>query len=316
MRRAAARVGWLARNDTRAEREGEGTTAAARMASPSRTLLLACALALGACGGSSSPTTCARVEPGARTLTVESGGRTRTFRLVVPESTVDAEPVPLVVLFHGSKGDGAGQIGLSGFDAKAEAEGFVLVAPDGIDRSWNSGSCRNPDGRACVEDVDDVGFARDLVAAVEAEACIDPSRVYATGFSKGAAMVFRLVCEASDLFAAFAPVAGGLAFSPCTPERPRPVLLVNAIDDATVPFAVGEASVNAFLGHNGCNEARESSSPAPGSTCVAATDCADDATTALCRIPGGHRWPGGATDPNGAFRATDVVWSFFAEQGA
>jgi polyhydroxybutyrate depolymerase len=290
---------------------------ASRVASLAWTLAAAGALALPACGDSSSKSgPCATVAAGVHDLTIESGGLARTFRLVVPESAASGAPVPLVVLFHGSNGDGAGQIAIAGFDAKAAEEGFVLAAGDGTDRSWNSGSCRNPEGGACVEDVDDVGFTRDLVAAVEETACIDPARIYATGFSKGAAMVFRLACEAADLFAAFAPVAGGLAFSPCTPERPRPILLVNAADDATVPFAVGEASFLAFLGLNGCDDARESTSPAPGSTCVVAPECRDDATTALCRVPGGHRWPGGATDPDGPFHATDVVWSFFSEQGA
>jgi polyhydroxybutyrate depolymerase len=279
-------------------------------------LAAAMAVAMLPACGDSSPETCGAVTAGVRDLTIESGGRERSFRLVVPESATSGAPVPLVVLLHGSNGDGAGQIAISDFDRKAAEEGFVLAAGDGTDRSWNSGSCRNPDGRACVEDVDDVAFTRDLVAAARGEACIDPALVYATGFSKGAAMVFRLACEASDLFAAFAPVAGGLAVSPCSPERPRPILLVNATEDPTVPFAVGEASFDAFLGLNGCDDARQSTSPAPGSTCTTATGCSDDATTALCRVAGGHRWPGGATDPSGAFRATDAVWTFLSEHRA
>ncbi|MEW6272827.1 MAG: PHB depolymerase family esterase, partial [Thermodesulfobacteriota bacterium] len=252
---------------------------------------------------------------GTRELTVASGGRERGFRLVVPESALGGVPVPLVVLFHGSNGDGAKQIAMSRFDRKAAAEGFVVAAGNGVDRSWNTGFCRDPGGRACVTEVDDVAFARDLVAAAAREACIDPERVYATGFSKGAAMVLRLACEASDLFAAFAPVAGALTI-PCAPERPRPILLVNALDDVAAPFALAEASFDRLALSNGCGETRETILASEGGTCEAAPDCRDGATTALCAVPGHHRWPGGAADPAGTFDATDAVWRFFAEHPA
>ena len=250
---------------------------------------------------------------GSRDVTIASGGRERSFRLVVPESALRGVAAPLVVLFHGSNGDGAKEIAVTGLDVKAQQEGFVLAAGNGTQRSWNSGFCRDPDGGACVTDVDDVQFARDLVRAVQGELCIDTARVSATGFSKGAAMVFRLACEASDLFTAFAPVAGALLDPACAPARPRPILIVNAAADAVVPLAAGEHSFRQLLALDGCDDTRDTGSPAAGATCETAPGCADGATTTFCVVEGGHRWPGGATDPTFPFAATDAVSDFFAQ---
>ncbi|HZR84163.1 MAG TPA: PHB depolymerase family esterase [Candidatus Binatia bacterium] len=273
-------------------------------------LLAVCA----ACGDARRTDPCAGKHgaAGTRDVAIVSGARSRSFRLVVPDSAVRGEPAPLVLLFHGSNGDGEKEIAVTGLDRKAAAEGFVLAAGDGIDRSWNSGFCRDPAGRACVADVDDVAFARDVVAAVERDVCIDPTRVYATGFSKGAAMVFRLACEASDVFSAFAPVAGALTTSPCAPGRPRAILIVSNAQDAAAPAPAGRSSFEAFLRFNGCGDATPSDQPTSGARREAALECADDATTAFCLVDGGHRWPGGATEPDAPFRATDAVWGFFA----
>ena len=62
-----------------------------------------------------------------------------------------------------------------------------------------------------MANVDDVAFARALVAQVSTTACIDPKRVYATGFSMGGGMAHYLACHAADVFAAVAPASFDLA---------------------------------------------------------------------------------------------------------
>jgi len=273
---------------------------------------MALALALCACGDDDGSDVCAgRNGPaGTREVTIESAGIQRTFVLTVPDSALHGEPVPLVMVFHGVFADGATIQAVTGFPEKAAEQGFITVAGDGIGQSWNAGLCCEP---AMEMDVDDVGFAREIVAAVEAEYCVDERRVFATGFSNGSAMAFRLACEASDLFTAFAPVGGSLALAECAPSQPRPIEIINNIDDPIVPFVLGEAfSFPAALEWNGCGEERTTEHPASTTSCSAAI-CADDHRTAFCGVAGiSHVWPGGATDPDGEFRATDHVWSFFA----
>ncbi|MBM4242912.1 MAG: hydrolase [Deltaproteobacteria bacterium] len=257
----------------------------------------------GACAGKTGAA-------GTREVTITSGGRERTFQLDVPESALGGDAVPLVLVYHGVFSSGPEIQANTGFPAKAAAEGFITAAGDGIGQSWNAGVCCQP---AQGENVDDVGFTRDMVAAIESEYCVDGSRVYATGFSNGAAMVFRLACEAADLFAAFAPVGGSLALFPCEPALPRPIQITNMISDPVVDYRLGEFSFGELLKLNACSAARDFAQLAPTASCTIAPDCADGSTTELCSVSDlGHRWPGGATNPEGPFRATERAWDFLA----
>jgi polyhydroxybutyrate depolymerase len=272
----------------------------------------ALAVLLAACGNAPSVDPCAGKSgvAGTRQVTIHSGGIDRTFLLTAPPSALQGRPVPLVVVYHGVTSTGQIIQLDTRIPEKAAAEGFITAAGDGVGRSWNAGVCCDP---ASTEGIDDVGFTRDMVAAIEAEYCIDPARVYATGHSNGAAMVFRLACEASDLFAAFAPVSGSLAVASCDPGTPRPIDIINSVSDPIVPYVLGQASFARFLTHNTCSAAREESHPASTTTCEAAPECAGGATTEFCSVTGlAHQWPGAIDDPNGPFDATDAIWEFFS----
>jgi len=274
--------------------------------------LVALGLTAVSCGDNGGVDPCAGKTgtAGTRQIVLQSGGLARSFTLSVPGSALGGRPVPLLLVYHGVISDGAMIEAVTGFPDKASAEGFITAAGDGVGQSWNAGVCCNP---AAQQGIDDVGFTRDMVAAIGAEYCVDPARVYATGFSNGSAMVFRLACEASDLFAAFAPVGGSLALFPCEPARPRPIYIVNNVSDPIVPFALGPFSFDQFLRLNACSDSRVSSQPASNASCQTAPDCADGATTSLCAVEGlGHDWPGGSKNPDGPFKATDAVWGFFA----
>lgn len=246
---------------------------------------------------------------GTQRMTIESNGMERTFTVAVPDSALTGRPAPLVALYHGVLADSASILALTAMAEKGDAEGFITVAGDGVERSWNAGLCCDP---AATMEIDDVQFTRDMIAAVEEEYCIDRDRVFATGFSNGAAMTFRLLCEAGDLFAAYAPVAGSIASFPCEPDELRPVDIINSVDDPLVPFTLGEASFGAAVAINGCGDGRTIEQPADNTTCEVAVSCAADTRTALCGAEGlGHEWPGGASNPEGPFFATDHVWDFF-----
>ena len=96
--------------------------------------------------------------PGAVEGRLEHGGRTRTFLSIVPEGP---GPFPVVLALHGRLGTGTQMLKLSGLAPLGQRERFMVVAPDGIGRSWADGRNTSP---ASKEGVDDVGF---LVALVE-----------------------------------------------------------------------------------------------------------------------------------------------------
>jgi len=93
-------------------------------------------------------------------------------------------------------------LGSTNWAELADREGFIVIWPNGIQNSWNVGDrCCGP---AHDQNVDDVGFTRAILDAIQAEACVDARRIYATGCSNGGGMAYDLACRAADVIAAVA----------------------------------------------------------------------------------------------------------------
>ncbi|HTU59004.1 MAG TPA: hypothetical protein VMF89_11235, partial [Polyangiales bacterium] len=122
----------------------------------------------------------ANLAPGESNRTLQMGSVARKYLLHVPPGYNGKTPVPLVIDWHGLLLDGPAQRDLSGYAELADKEGFIVAFPTGLDQAWNVGPC-------CTTSrmVDDGAFARALVAEIEKLSCIDPKRVYSTGFSMG-----------------------------------------------------------------------------------------------------------------------------------
>ncbi len=99
---------------------------------------------------------------------MEFGGHSRSWLTYIPAAR--AERPALVLVMHGSLGDGEGMRSATrfSFDVLAERHGFVVVYPDGYRRHWND--CRaGADYAAKLENIDDVGFLRALVRRMVVE---------------------------------------------------------------------------------------------------------------------------------------------------
>jgi polyhydroxybutyrate depolymerase len=200
-------------------------------------LLVGCAAAAGA-----AP---AAAIPGDLPGELVFGGVPRTYTVHVPPGL--EQPAGLVLNLHGAGQTGADQAALTNYNAVADAHGFVVVYPNGVDLSWADGRGASIPDR---QGVDDVGFLTALADRLVADYGIDPGRVFATGLSAGAFMSQRLACERADMFAAIAPVAGslGAAYS-CSPSQPVSVFEVHGTADPVVPFNGGN-----MLGRGGYSD--------------------------------------------------------------
>jgi polyhydroxybutyrate depolymerase len=256
---------------------------------------------------------------GDHTLEIDHGGLTRTALLHIPPGYDDGVATPLVVNFHGLSSNAGQQVLFSGMNATADAEGFIVAYPEGVMNSWNAGECC---GVAQEQGIDDVGFVRALVEAIEAEACVDPARIFATGMSNGGFMTNRLACEASDLFAAFAPVSAALVTIPCAPARAIPTMIFNGTQDALVPYDGGlffgaQETFAFWVEASGCEGAPVTTYDEGAATCETFDSCDEGAAVTLCTIePMGHCWPGNDFCPfppaNSDIAANDAMWAFFA----
>jgi polyhydroxybutyrate depolymerase len=174
-------------------------------------------------------------------------GRTRRHRLYVPASLPEGAPVPLLVALHAGLGSAAQFAANSGFDGLAEANGFVVVYPEGIGagaderglQTWNGGYCCGPAMNAAV---DDVGYVRELIDAVSADVPVDGGRVFAVGHSNGGILAYRLACELSDRIVAIGVQAASVGVDDCRPVRPVSVIHLHGTADANHPIEGGVGS--------------------------------------------------------------------------
>jgi polyhydroxybutyrate depolymerase len=175
----------------------------------------------------------------------------------------------------------------------------------------------------------DLQFVVDMLDELESELCIDPLRIYSTGYSAGGMMSVRLACSLSDRIASIAPV-DGVYYPPirsalagletCPDTRPVPVTAIVGKDDLYWPL-LGGTSAPGLTGlfdieaqtmpnwatHNGCSTTPVMSMAFLGVRLAENPGCAAGATTRLYVVedadgdgPGtagmGHQWPDSATD--------------------
>jgi polyhydroxybutyrate depolymerase len=241
--------------------------------------------------------------PGESNETATIGGATRDYILHVPDSYTGDTPMPLVIDWHPLFGSATGQRGGSGYRELADSEGFIVAWPDGIDNAWNVGPCCTTS-----REVDDVGFARAMVEAISSRGCVDPKRIYSTGFSMGGGMSHYLACQAADVFAAVVPAGFDLlelAEQDCEPARPISVLSFRSTNDIIVPYEGGPSNppnglpiTIHFEGAEGtrerwksANECTDTPSAMPGTTgCESYKACSAGTEVGLCTRAAGHTY--------------------------
>jgi polyhydroxybutyrate depolymerase len=270
-----------------------------------------------------------------QTAAFDFGGLARTYIVHVPAGVT--RPSGLVVNLHAAGATGGDQAALTHYDSVADAHGFAVVYPDGIDFSWADGRGASVPDR---QGVDDVGFISALVGKMIADYGINPGHVYATGLSAGAFMANRLACDRADLFAAIAPVAGTLGVAvPCNPSRPVSVMETHGTADPIVPFDGGPmtgrggvsdvvaatAMAQRWRDIDGCGATTDETLPNAGDGLsthrMASAGCAAGTSVVFMQVDGGgHTWPGapeilpvqavGAASHG--FDASEASWQFFA----
>lgn len=277
-----------------------------------------------------------RVAAGTHRREIRVDGRARSYIVHVPASLPEG-PSAVVLVFHGGGGNAENARRMSHFDVAADRHGFVAVFPDGTGRqrdrllTFNAGNCC---GTALDNRVDDVAFTRALIEDLGRAVAIDRQRLFVTGMSNGGMLSYRLACEAADLFAAAAPVAGANNLEACLPSTPVALLAVHGTADRSVKFDGGptdpairldthdrvdrsvDDSIRPFLDLARCT-------PPPAVTRSGEAErrvyaCTGGAVEVLAVIGGGHAWPGGergsnlGDTPSRTVDATEAIWGFFA----
>jgi polyhydroxybutyrate depolymerase len=173
-------------------------------------------------------------EPGNYRLGFMIGGVERSLNIFVPpDYDAEGDPLPLVLLLHGAGGTGAGLANITNFNELAATENIIVAYPDGYRGGWNDA---RPDTRTLP--IDDVRVLSLMIDFLLDELHIDPTRVYAAGYSMGGMMSFRLGCQLGDKIAAVASVAStfpAYQLDSCLFTEPVPVLVIQGTEDTVIP---------------------------------------------------------------------------------
>jgi polyhydroxybutyrate depolymerase len=302
---------------------GPGLAALVLLAAVSSGTLTARAATTGAGPGRSPGCThaaVARPRPPAGDVaaTTTIAGVAHRYLVSVPAHYRADRPTPLVLLFHGFGSDASSIADLTRLPSRGAARGFIVVTPDGPNQTWQL-SGTGSDG----------AYIDGLVATVSRALCVDPSRVYAAGFSQGAAFAIFYACARPGRVAALATVAVDFQLG-CT--KPISILAFHGTADPAVPYQDGAVGLSlpgvkvrgTLL--NLSDWARLDQCRTPPTTTTVGTEvtltvwgrCQGGAAVRLYTIAGGgHSWPGAdpAKNPTPTTQQIDasvLMLNFFA----
>jgi len=240
-------------------------------------------------------------------ITIQSNGA-RQYLLRVPSNYDSTHPYRLVIAYHESGASAKAVWGYNFYKLWDLAnDSTIFVAPDGLNGGWS-----NTNGN-------DVAFTDAILAQLEADRCIDTTRIFATGFSFGGAMSIAIACARADVFRGVAFFSGANLSGCQGGTTPIAYYASQASQDhgslpADSPIA-GEVIQAKFAAVNGCT-AQDAPIPATGSgkphICTKYQGCSAGHPVEYCGFDGPHGWqpvdPGQATswDPPEA-------WSFITQ---
>lgn len=240
---------------------------------------------------------CAPPQPGNHPVVVEDG-RPAVLLHVPRAAPPDGARRPLVLVLPGAGMTGADMAAYTGYSRLADLKGFLVAYPtaSGARPFWNVSTTQ-------AGKPDDVAYLRHVITALTGDtACADAARVGVTGLSNGGGMSAVLACQAADLLAAAAPVAGGYSTLPdCEPARPLPVLEIHGLRDGVVPYIgqvpSGSGAVGPYVDQwrvrDNCPNPPRRSAPARN-VLELRWACADGRVVVHDQvIDANHGWPGG-----------------------
>ena len=248
--------------------------------------------------------------------TIQSGGKSRSFILRLPDSYDNNYPHRLAFGFHWLGGQ-ASQVSTGGSDGDAWAyygmlsqsgNTTIFVAPQGLNDGWgNSGG-------------EDVTFTDDMIRMIDNALCVDTTQRFSVGFSYGGAMSYSLACSRPTVFRAVAAIAAPGTISGCSGgTQPVAYLGIHGINDS---IANGRALRDRFVRNNGCT-AQNAPEPASGSRTHIITNysgCRAGYPVVWAPFDGGHQQgpvDGCAGCESGARSwVKQEVWKFFSQFGS
>ena len=276
----------------------------------------------------------------------EQDGLRRRFLLYTPKGAAQFDtPRPLVLVFHGAGGTDREMMALTKrrWHELADEHGIYVAYPNAVKKTWDFGGGKI--AGKLRRRVDDLAYFIAVIDRVSAGGRVDPTRVFATGFSRGGQASYFLACKAPDRVRAIMPVATGLPDymeDACSAAPPKPVSAMNGTDDPLSPYEGGtvtvlnqerdvvlsaEDSIALWADKNGCKSSDPISKviDLPGDKTSVEyfiwPECDHEPVQFFKVNNGGHTWAGGKQYGPAGFightskdvNASDEAWKFFSK---
>ena len=166
-------------------------------------------------------------------------GIEREYLVYVPNEYDASISIPLVLNFHGFGGTAYDHYKYtSDMTSLADTANFLLVYPQGA-AGTDGYSHWNIADENSKSDVDDLGFTSAMIDDLIQTYNVDTLRIYATGFSNGAAFTYDLACRLSQRIAAIAPVGENMtqvSFDECEATIPTGIISFHGTADESRPY--------------------------------------------------------------------------------
>ena len=231
---------------------------------------------------------------------MDIGGTTRYYLLDVPANADNQTPLMLIFGLHGYDMNNVAVVGLYNFTSRSNGQAITVLPqgegpPPGDTSHWGDNVLLS----TWTANDANYTFLRTLMMDLEDRYCIDPSRVFISGFSMGGFFTNSIACAHNDWFRGFAPVSGGGPGS-CADASAQPAIMIHhGTADPIVSIDNGEQSRDFWVQQNGCAQ-----TTTPSYTgCVSYGGCPDANPVVYCT---------GNWDHTISATATANIWDFFS----
>ncbi|WP_193170950.1 alpha/beta hydrolase family esterase [Nisaea nitritireducens] len=205
-------------------------------------------------------------------------------------------PLPLVVYFHGWNSSPEATFRNKAMVRGVNRRGALFVAPYAPHGYWRQiGEGRAENGR------DELAYTERVMADIRRRWPIDGTRTMASGFSRGASMVWNVACYAKGMFRAYVPIAGGFWNSnpEVCPGGPVNLRHIHGTADRVVAYdAIGTynsmpvtAGIDGVVSLNRCAQTPSGEEIGKRYKCRVWSGCASGREVQLCLHDGGHSIP-------------------------